>query len=171
MIKLTRPNIKYKLSFLEGLREFQKEKRFTELDIRTLEKDFSSFVSKQNNYSQGKDLPKGFVPETILWLIDDNEFIGRASIRHKMTETLLKEGGHIGYAIRPSKRKTGYGKKILRLALKEANKLGLKKVLLTCNENNLGSKRIIESNGGVFQDKIFLSKDKPFKLRYWISID
>ncbi|RJQ24751.1 GNAT family N-acetyltransferase [Candidatus Parcubacteria bacterium] len=170
MIKLIPPDPKYKLSFLEGLQEFQQEERSTELELEDLEKNFQSFVKKQRNRSKGEDLPEGFVPETIYWLMDNDDYVGRVVIRHKMTEILLREGGHIGYAIRPSKRKKGYGKNILKLALEEAKKLGLKKVLLTCNENNIGSKKIIESNGGVFQDRVFLSAEKPYKLRYWIDL-
>lgn len=170
MFKLILPSIEYKISFLEATKEFQKDGLFTDLDISDLEKDFPAFITKQLNHSQGKDLPEGFVAETVYWLLDDDEFIGRVVIRHELTETLLREGGHIGYAIKPSKRKKGYGTEILKSALLKAKELGLKKVLLTCNENNLGSKKIIESNGGIFQDRIFLQQGKPWKLRYWINL-
>lgn len=170
MLKLLKPDIIYKSSFLKALEEFQKEGLLADLNAVDLEKDFSTFVKKQLNRSKGKDLPTGFVSETVYWLVDNNEFIGRTAIRHRLTETLLREGGHIGYAIRSSKRKMGYGKQILNLALLEAKKMGLDKVLLTCNENNFGSKKIIESNGGIFWDKVFLQEGKPLKLRYWIAL-
>ena len=170
MIMLVVPSIEYKISFLEAIKEFQEDGLFTDLNIADLEKDLPAFIAKQINHSQGKDLPEGFVAETIYWLVDNDEIIGRAVIRHELTETLLREGGHIGYAIKPSKRKKGYGTEILKLALEKAGGLGLKKVLLTCNENNFGSKKIIESSGGIFQDRIFLQEGKPWKLRYWIYL-
>lgn len=170
MLKLVVPSIEYKVSFLKATKEFQKDGLFTDLDISDLEKNLTSFITKQINRSQGKDLPERFVAETVYWLVENDEFIGRTVIRHELTETLLREGGHIGYAIKPSKRKKGYGREMLKLALLKAKELGLKKVLLTCNENNFGSKKIIESNGGTFQDRIFLQERKPWKLRYWISL-
>lgn len=108
------------------------------------------------------------MPASTRWLVDDGEFIGRVSVRHQLTEKLLQEGGHIGYGIRPSKRKMGYGTKILELALPLAKSLVIDKALLTCNDENLGSQKIIEKNGGVLENKVQL----PTKLerRYWISL-
>ncbi len=116
------------------------------------------------------NLPPGYVAQTTYWLIDTNEFIGRVSIRHMLTDYLLQEGGHIGYDIRPSKRKLGYGKKILALSLPKAKELGIKKILVTCNETNLGSKKIIEANGGILENRLHLHPGKPAKLRYWITV-
>jgi predicted acetyltransferase len=143
---------------------------FPEIRIAELEDDFFSYVAKQISHSEDKDLPEGFVPETVYWLVDDDEFIGRGVLRHELTENLLKKGGHIGYAIRPSKRKKGYGKEILKLLMEKARDRNLTKILLTCNEDNLGSKKIIEANGGIFQDRIFLEDGKSWKLRYWINL-
>ena len=110
------------------------------------------------------------MPQTTYWLIDNDEFIGRVSIRHTLTESLLKEGGHIGYDIRPSKRNMGYGKRILELSLPKAKELEIDKVLVTCNETNTGSKKIIEANGGILENSIEMGEGKPAKLRYWILL-
>ena len=115
-------------------------------------------------------LPPGWVAETVLWLVDNDIFIGRASIRHSLNEHLLKIGGHIGYFIRPSMRRRGYGKSILNLALIEAKKMGLQKVLVTCDETNTGSRKIIEANGGVLENIVENGLDMPPKRRYWITI-
>src|SRR3989338_7171193 len=102
------------------------------------------------------------------WLIDNDEVIGRVQIRHVLNDYLLNYGGHIGYYIKPSKRRMGYGRKILKLSLIEAKKIGLKKVLLTCDEGNIGSQKIIESYGGVLKNIIKQTSDKPLTRRYWV---
>ena len=82
----------------------------------------------------------------------------------------MKEGGNIGYGIIPSKRGLGYGTKALKLTLEKAKELGLKKVLLTCNSTNIGSKKVIEANGGLLENEILGEEGKPNKLRYWIEL-
>jgi len=116
---------------------------------------------------KGLGLPTGWVPETSLWLIDEGEFVGSVSIRHRLTEKLLQEGGYIGYSIRPSKRKMGYGTKALELAIPVARQLGIEKILVTCNDENLASRKIIEKNGGVLEDVREVSG--VIKRRYWIQ--
>lgn len=173
-MKLVFPSSEYKDSFIQALKEYQAtdaadRKDIYELNSEDLEKDFTLYVSKLLSESEGKNLPDGYVPQTTYWLIDNDEFIGRVSIRHTLTELLLREGGHIGYDIRPSKRNKGYGKKILQLSLPKAKELGIHKALVTCDENNIGSKKIIEANGGVFENVIEIGKGRPRKLRYWIT--
>jgi len=172
MIRLIKPNIKYKKSFLEAQKEFKREDR-QEDKLKKLDDNFQAYIKLLKNQEKGKDLPDGYVPASVYWLAEGNKFIGKVSIRHKLIEPLRKWGGHIGYVIRPSERKKGYGTKILSLALKKAKHLGFKKVLITCNEDNIGSKRIIEKNDGIFESKIKVDSGKDsgkIKLRYWINI-
>jgi predicted acetyltransferase len=170
MVRLIIPSEKYYSSYQIALKEFHDEGR--DLEYRGLKKgeSFADFVGRLENFKLGKGLPESYVPETILWLVDDNDYIGEASIRHSLTDSLLKWGGHIGYFIRPSKRQMGYGKEILKLALKEAKKLGISKVLVTCDETNIGSYKIIEANGGILENAFEMGEGKPRKLRYWIRI-
>ncbi len=140
------------------------------LDLSLIEKDFSLYVEHLLSQAKGKNLPMGYVPQTIYWLIDNDEFIGRVSLRHRLTKSLLQVGGHIGYYIRPTKRQKGYGKKLLELTLIKAKELGLTRVLVTCDERNIGSKKVIEGNGGIFQDSIVIEERKPKTLRYWIIV-
>ena len=167
MPSLVKPTARYKDSFIEAMREFQREERKKDLDVARLQMNFSEFMTKMRNYEKGKNLPKGYVPSTYYWLIDNSQFIGETTIRHKLTPQLSKEGGHIGYGIRPSKRRKGYGKKILALALRKAKKMGINTALITCDDDNVGSWKIIEANGGILQDKI--QYKGKLNRRYWVQ--
>lgn len=106
--------------------------------------------------------PVGFVPDTELWWIGDDEFLGRVGIRHRLTPALLEVGGHIGYDVRPSARRRGHATAMLREALIVARGLGIESALVTCNVDNVGSRTVIERNGGVLED------ERAGKLRFWV---
>jgi len=169
-MKLVNPSLHYQEQYLQALEEGKTESTTTMLNAPAEGQSFAAFVQVLIDNAKGLQLPEGYVPQSNYWLIDNDTFIGSVSIRHKLTEFLLKEGGSIGYYIRPSKRNLGYGRKILELALLEAKKLGLTKVLITCDDTNIGSQKIIEANGGVLENIIELKEGHPKKMRYWISL-
>ncbi|MDO8659621.1 MAG: GNAT family N-acetyltransferase [Candidatus Parcubacteria bacterium] len=170
LVELARPSLVYKDSFLEAVKEFKEEGKsiymHSSIDLDALEKDFENFLSQIAGKEKGVGLPEGWVPSSELWLVEGNKFIGWTKIRHKLNEALLKLGGNIGYAIRPSERNKGYGTKILALASLKARDLGIDKILVTCDDDNTGSAKIIEKNGGVLENKIEI--DGGLKRRYWI---
>jgi predicted acetyltransferase len=167
-MKLVLPSKEYKAGFLAFTEELRNEAAGTYRDeAKVTEEDFRKFVKGLEDNSKGINLPDGYVPATTYWLIDDDEFIGRVSVRHELTDNLMKFGGHIGYLIRPSKRKMGYGTTILKLGLEKAKELGINKILVTCDETNIASRKIIEKNGGIFENKL-LQTEGPAKLRFWI---
>lgn len=173
-MELIVPSIKYRESFISAVKEYQENDQagrrdIYELQVEELEKDFSSYIDKVVSESKGLNLKEGYIPQSTFWLVDNGEFIGRVSIRHKLTDHLLKIGGHIGYDIRPSKRRMGYGSKILELGLMEAKKLGIEKALITCDVTNTGSRKIIEAKGGVL-DTQKLDHNSENKLRFWIDV-
>lgn len=170
MIFLASPSERYKASYLEAIREFQAEGRHTNDDLASLDAYFPDFVQSQLDQTDHDKLPPGYVSASIYWLIDGNEFIGRLSFRHELNNWLHKFGGHIGYEIRPSKRRLGYGKAILRLGLEKVRDFGLPRVLITCDEDNTGSKKIIEANGGQIENAVELEGQPTKKLRYWIEV-
>ncbi|PIT86814.1 MAG: GNAT family N-acetyltransferase [Candidatus Magasanikbacteria bacterium CG10_big_fil_rev_8_21_14_0_10_43_6] len=165
------PNTTYKKSFLEGLAEFHKEGNELSYDAEKIDTDFDGFVREVHDRIAGID-PTKKVPDTLFWLVDGGEFIGRVSLRHTLNEHLKEYGGHIGYYIRPTKRGMGYGTKALELTLVEAKKLGLKKVLVTCDEDNVGSRKVIEKNGGVLQDIVHTPQNTRDVglMRWWIDL-
>lgn len=99
----------------------------------------------------------------------DNKVVGMVNIRHQLNDLLLQWGGHIGYSIHPDERGKGYAKQQLRLALKECRGLGLHRVLLSCDETNVPSRRTIEGCGGVYEDTRPDTQGNPTR-RYWIDI-
>jgi len=106
--------------------------------------------------------PIGHVPSTHLWWVDGDTFLGRVQLRHRLTPFLRDSGGHIGYHVVPPARRLGHGTAMLAATLPVAAELGIDCVLVTCDETNLGSRKIIEANGGLFHDQ------RKEKLRYWL---
>lgn len=104
---------------------------------------------------------EGWVPSTTLWWVDGDEYLGRIAVRHRLTPWLHEVGGHIGYDIRPSARRRGHATAMLRATLPVARGLGIEQALITCDFDNVGSRRVIEACGGVLED------ERNGKLRYW----
>ena len=94
--------------------------------------------------------------------------VGRASLRFELNEFLRTLGGHIGYAVRPQFRGHGYAKEILRQSVDLLRARGISPALVTCDDDNLASARVIESGGGVLESVVPGVADMP-KRRYWIS--
>lgn len=110
--------------------------------------------------------------EYFLIRASDEKIVGMINLRWNLNEWMLKYGGHIGYGIRPTERRKGYNKINLYLCLLKAKEFGLKKVLLTANDNNLGSINTIKALGGVLENKIESYKENEDILgRYWINVD
>lgn len=175
-MELVSPSEEYKASFIAAVKELKAEppttsrhEHYRGLPLEQLENDFGAYVRSIRDASQGVGLPEGYVPHTDYWLVDNGEYIGRVSIRHSLSEHLLNLGGHIGYDIRPSRRNRGYGRKILELTLPKARELGIDRVLVTVDETNIASRKIIEANGGVLEDKRPNPEGGSDKLRYWIE--
>ncbi len=172
MPQLVLPDQKYKQSYIEAVKEYQAENlhRYRMLDIEKLHADFAAHIHKLRDEASGVNLPEGHLPHTEYWLVEDGEFIGRVDVRHALDDHLRSVGGHVGYDIRPSRRRQGYGTLALRLALEKAKGLGLDRVLVTCDVDNLASNKIIKANGGVLEDVRAVGSGKPDKCRYWITI-
>lgn len=169
-MKLVKPTVKYKDTFIEGMLEFKETGEDILFAILKEHSVADSYIDLIKKKERGESLSKGQTPFSTFWLIDKEEFIGRVRIQHTLTKKIRTIEGQIGYTIRPSKRKNGYGKKILALALSKCRELGMDKVLVTCDETNIASKKIIEVSGGIFEKANEQGKGKPKKLLYWITI-
>ncbi len=109
------------------------------------------YLSMLEDYRQGINLPDGIVAATNLVATVDDQIVGRTSIRHTLNDALRQRGGHIGYAVLAQYRRCGYGTTILHHSLIIARAIGIDRILLTCHDTNLASRRIIESLGGLLE--------------------
>ena len=169
-IQLVSPSEKYRESFLRALREFQNEGLpwWVGGALDTAEHDFGAFVAMR--LADASRRTATLVPKTHLWAIAEAQFVGRIAIHHELDDALRVKGGHIGYDTVPSFRGRGIATEMLRQALPVARELGLDDVLLTCDETNEASIRVIERNGGKLRETRALAPDRPLKRYYWISL-
>jgi predicted acetyltransferase len=164
---LVEPTEEFRTEFLEMAQEYYSsgEDRYQDaLD------NFPAYIRSLLDEARGIGLPPGRVPYTTFWLASGRRLIGRSNIRHYLTSDLAYEGGHVGYDIRPSERRKGYGTLILRLTLEEARRFGLTGVLLTCDNDNVASARVIEKNGGRFKEQAMSKRTGKLISRYWIEL-
>ncbi len=141
-------------------------------DIQYLnEENFNDFLIEREHNKNMKLYRPDLVNQTTFILVDDsNHIYGGTNLRHELNDNLLNFGGHIGYLIRPSERRKGYGTLILSLVLKECQKRGITKVLVTCREGNIGSAKVIEKNQGIYENSKKKVEDNKIYRRYWIEL-
>ena len=170
------PASQVRLSFLAAMEEFRAEGRGAANDDTMLGREIREFgvawhdpagfeaYTRYLREQAQEDTPRrpGHVPSTTLWWVDGEEYLGRLAIRHRLTPRLLDLGGHIGYDVKPSARRRGHATAMLAAALPVTHSLGIDPALVTCDESNLRSRRVIEANGGVLEDK------RGSELRFWL---
>jgi predicted acetyltransferase len=177
MPELIVPAVRVHASFLEAMKEFEAEGRGAADDNSMVGRDirthrgrwedpevFAAYVGRvRADAEEDSPRPDGHVPCTTLWWVEGDTYLGRIAIRHRLNGFLLDYGGHIGYDVRASARRRGHATAMLRAALPVVRSLGIDPVLVTCDDTNTASRRVIEKCGGVFEDR------RGKKLRYWIA--
>lgn len=167
-----RPDVRFHASVLEAIHEYHAEGRHAELEAEALEdrEEFARYCAAVNAGAErpgepdfyfaelyGTPLPgewvDGYVPQTVLWWAAGDEYLGRLSIRHRLTPHLLYHGGNIGFEVRPTARRRGHATAMLAAALPLAAELGIDPARVDCEVENAASRRVIEGNGGVLDEE------------------
>lgn len=156
-------------SFRKALDEFEREVPPWQFAFGFSESEaFSDYVKQLEGHSRGIGVPEGFVPNTFFVGIVAGVVVGRLSLRHSLNDFLAKIGGHIGYGVIPSQRKRGYATEMLRQAIPVCVSLGIEKALISCDEHNVGSRKVIEACGGIFEGVVDCPEAGIPKRRYWL---
>lgn len=129
-------------------------------------RDFAAYV--QLLAAQAHAAAPGRVPSDVYWAIRGGDMVGRISLRHALNESLLHEGGHIGFVVRPSARGQGVAREMLRQLLTTERARAIGRLLLTCDEGNVASERTIRANGGILEN-IVPDGAGPRIMRFWIA--
>ena len=169
-IKLVKLSYEYKNQLFEMMDEWTNYHDKNGSPYAIFKNDFHNFDYYLDNIEL-KEAKNGLVPDSTFFALDmtRNIFVGAINIRHYLNEKLLLSGGHIGDGVRPSERRKGYATEMIRLGLMECKKLGISKVLMICDKDNIGSKKSILYNGGVLENEIEV--DGEVIQRYWITLD
>lgn len=133
-------------------------------------RDFDKWLEKINNDLSEKTIKGSSIPSTVYLGVrkTDNKVVGILQIRHKLSDYLYQNAGHIGDGVRPSERRKGYATEMIGLAIKKCEKMGMKKILMICDKENIGSAKSIMNNGGILEDEI-VTDDGKVNQRYWIN--
>lgn len=171
LIKLTKEYYKQLSEMIEEWKTDQEINHTNRSPWAIFRNDYHDFDYYLDNL-EIKHPTDGLVPDSVFFLLDieRNILLGAVNIRHYLNDYLLKYGGHIGDGIRPSERRKGYATEMIRLSLMECKKMGIDKVLLTCDKSNIASAKSIIKNGGILENEI--ADDNGMILqRYWIQLD
>jgi predicted acetyltransferase len=174
MTRLSRPDLRLSQTWQEAMLEFGDEEvhgsgwwHRPESERRDFTREACArFAEQLLSYADHDQvLPEGMVHCDYYWITDGepDEVVGFLAVRHELNAFLLEEGGHIGYAVRPGRRRQGHATRALGLAVRRAAELGLEQVLVTCDDDNLPSAATIVANGGVMEDV------RKGRQRYWID--
>ena len=167
-LKLVKLERKYRRHLEEMLEEwYGSGEKIVPYSIRRL--DYRDFEHYLQNLEIQDDSP-GLVPDSTFFCLDETQdiFVGAVNIRHFLNEALLLNGGHIGDGVRPSQRRKGIATAMIALALEECRKLGLDRVLMVCDKDNIGSAKSIQKNGGILENEVVV--DGVTEQRYWIDL-
>lgn len=130
-----------------------------------------TYISECKKYTTPETLPDGVVATQFLYVRKaDMRVVGMIQVRHYFNDYLSKYGGHIGYSIKPIERRKGYATSMLNAVLPYCREIGLKKILITCIDGNIGSEKAIRNNGGVYESTVYELRKKRRLKRFWIAL-
>lgn len=167
-LRLVKLDIKYKRHLNDMMEEwYATGEKIIPYAIRRI--DYREFDQYKKNLEVKED-KEDLVPDSTFFCLDEERdiFVGAVNIRHYLNNSLLLNGGHIGDGVRPSERRKGIATKMISLALKECKEIGIYKVLMVCDKENVGSAKSIQNNGGILENEVVV--DGTVEQRFWITI-
>lgn len=168
MPELVAPHVRFHASWRDAVTEFGDEHMDGSGHHGPVETTYDAFAAMVADRLAQEDPATPIAPDrvhcTFRWLVEGEEFLGYLAVRHSLNDFLLDQGGHVGYAVRPSRRRQGHATRMLAGALPIAAGLGIDRVLVTCDDDNEASRRTIVAGGGVLEDV------RSGKERYWIDV-
>jgi len=170
-LRLILPSKEHEAAWYNIVEEIEKVgEKVTPYALNFHQNDFHVFLEKTLKDRLGIDLGD-FVPATTYFLMGDHNdrILGAISIRHRLNDDLLFRGGNIGYGIRPSERRKGFAAQMLSLAIDKCREMEFEKVLVTCNQDNIGSAKTIMKNGGILENEV-TEENGNIVQRYWIIL-
>lgn len=132
--------------------------------------NYAAWLLGMQNRKTGKNLPAHFVRENFYLCYDGDDMVGVFSLKFELTPFLYNYGGHIGYAVKPSRRRRGFATEILKQGLKTAKAFGFDRMLLICDEDNVASEKTILKCGGKFENTLFDEDEQVNVKRFWIEL-
>ncbi|CAG9000264.1 MAG: hypothetical protein CENE_02258 [Candidatus Celerinatantimonas neptuna] len=170
-MKLVTPSLALEDAFIHFYRDYKCHDAVKAQDYIDFEKGFELYVQRLIDESTGLNLREGYVPCHHFWFLNDKvQLMGVIRVRHRIdTPFLTHEGGHIGYDIAPAFRGKGFGKMMLKFALPKARALGIERALITADEDNIASRKVIEANGGLLERIAPRHFSKGTIARYWVN--
>ena len=170
-LQLIRPNVLWEAAHQEMIKDWESTgEKLVPFIIKPkyVGTDFAAYIKKMENYSNGIDLGT-MVAHSTFWLVNEaRQILGVSNLRHDLPPKLLERVGHIGGGVAPSQRRKGYATKILALTLLEAKKMGIDKVVVNCDKENIYSAQTIIKNGGELWKETVV--EGVTIQNYWITI-
>lgn len=166
-MKLVKPSLEWKEQHKAYMEEWGSARMVPNSMDLSVFHTYEEYLNALDARAKGK---APWVPSSHYFLVNnDHKILGMVDIRHELNEFLRTIGGHIGYGILPSERNKGYATYLLKEAINKCKELHINQVLITCDEDNIGSTKVILNNGGV-EDDLFITEEGQMKRRFWISV-
>lgn len=170
---LAKPDLNYQKEFEAMVFDFQSHDELRKYEIfKPALVNFPQYVQDRLDEAAGINLPPGFIQMHTYWLTDETHTI-YGTIRYRPSlnnEYFANIGGHIGYDIAPSHRLKGYASLMLPLLLNTIDKKENSRVLISCNTTNIGSLKVIEKNGGIFNAELYDHRNNRMVRTYWVPV-
>lgn len=121
---------------------------------RILNEDWDEKLARLKEFEE-KGLPPYGLKGISTVLMNNDKIVGHGSIFLNIEVVPAEEvPNHIGVSISPLYRNRGYGTQMVHLSIKELDKLGYKEIVISCDDENVSSSRMIEKNSGVLKEKV-----------------